>query len=148
MGGGGVLWTAAVQSDCRGNLSVGTQAGIWDTYLSHRLLYDTFTATQVDQYDIVRRLLHYVQSTPGGDIGTEYGTETSGMLRDRTYCRYDLPLVRDLIDQLSAVEDGFEWRIGSHRDADGRRVKRLRLGSPTVRTGHAEIVLDHPGPIT
>ncbi|MFJ4585332.1 hypothetical protein [Streptomyces echinatus] len=145
---GGVLWTAAVQSDSRGNLSVGIQAGTWDTYLSHRMLYDTLTATQVDQFDIVRGLLDYVQSTAGGDIGIEYGTETSGVLRDRTYSRYDLPLVRDLIDQLGAVEDGFEWRIASYRDADGRRVKRLQLGSPTIRTGHADIVLDHPGPIT
>ncbi|MFJ7902368.1 hypothetical protein ACIQ6V_18060 [Streptomyces sp. NPDC096198] len=144
---GGVLWTAAVQSDGRGNLAVAVQAGTWDTYLSHRMLYDTLTATQVDQYDIVRELLDYVQSTPGGDIGIEYGTETSGVLRDRTYNRFDLPLVRDLIDQLGSVKDGFEWRIGSLRDAGGRRVKRLQLGSP-IRTGHTDIVLDHPGPIT
>ncbi|MFK0180001.1 hypothetical protein ACIQVR_28970 [Streptomyces xanthochromogenes] len=144
---GGVLWTAAVQSDDRGNLSVGVQAGTWDTYLSHRMLYDTLTATATDQFDIARGLLDYVQNTPGGDIGITYDTAVSGVLRDRTYSRYDLPLVRDLLDQLGNVEDGFEWRIASFRDADGRRVKRLQLGAPTIRTGNAEIVLDHPGPV-
>ncbi|MGW1770633.1 hypothetical protein [Streptomyces sp. NPDC002104] len=146
---GGILWTAAIQSDARGYLSLAVQAGTWDTYLSHRMLYDTLeTSAPTDQYDIVRNLLDYVQSTPGGDIGIEYPTETSGILRERKYSRFDLPVVRDLLDQLGAVEGGFEWRIASYRDADGRRVKRLQLGTPTIRTGHSDIVLDHPGPVT
>ncbi len=146
---GGVLWTAAVQSDSRGFLGVQVQAGTWDTYLSHRMLYDTLqTTAPTDQYDIVRGLLDYVQNTPGGDIGIEYPTDVSGTLRERTFSRFDLPVVRDLLDQLGAVEGGFEWRIASFRDADGRRVKRLQLGSPTVRTGSTDIVLDHPGPVT
>lgn len=144
---GGVLWTASLASDSRGFLGVQVQAGTWDTYLSHRLLYDTLTATGTDQFDIARGLIDYVQNTPGGDIGIEYDTDVSGVPRDRTYSRYDLPAVRDLLDQLGAVENGFEWRIASYRDADGRRVKRLQLGSPQIRTGHSEIVLDHPGPI-
>jgi hypothetical protein len=144
---GGVLWTASLASDSRGFLGVQVQAGTWDTYLSHRVLYDTLTATGTDQFDIARGLIDYVQNTPGGDIGIEYGTDVSGVLRDRTYSRYDLPTVRDLLDQLGAVEGGFEWPFASYRDADGRRVKRLQLGSPQIRTGHSEIVLDHPGPI-
>ncbi|MFI9203340.1 hypothetical protein [Streptomyces sp. NPDC053048] len=145
---GGILWTASVQSDARGFLSLAVQAGTWDTYLSHRMVYDTLTATATDQYAIVRGLLDYVQGTPGGDIGIQYSNELSGILRDRTFSRFDLPVVRDLLDQLSKVENGFEWRIASYRNADGRRVKRLQLGTPTIRTGRADIVLDHPGPIT
>ncbi len=144
---GGVLWTASLASDSRGFLGVQVQAGTWDTYLSHRLLYDSLTATATDQFDIARGLIDYVQNTRGGDIGIEYDTAVSGVLRDRTYSRYDLPAVRDLIDQLGAVEGGFEWRIASYRDTNGRRIKRLQLGTPTIRTGHSEIVLDHPGPI-
>ncbi|MFD3911193.1 hypothetical protein [Streptomyces sp. NPDC058603] len=144
---GGILWTAAISSDDRGFLSVQIQAGTWDTYLSHRLLYDSLTATATDQYDIVRGLLDYVQNTPGGDIGIEYSAETSGILRDRKYSRYDLPTVRDLLVQLGSVQGGFEWRIASYRDADGRRVKHLQVGTPTIRTGSTDIVLDHPGPV-
>ncbi|MEV7777793.1 hypothetical protein [Kitasatospora sp. NPDC088351] len=53
-----------------------------------------------------------------------------------------------MIEQLSRVEGGFEWRIASHRDpATGRRVKALQLGHPIIRAGTGEIVLTHPGPI-
>jgi hypothetical protein len=144
---GGILWTLTLASDRRGFLGAQIQAGGWESYLYHRMLYDTLTAEQVDQLDIARGLVDYVQTTPGGDIGITYDTHVSGVLRDRTYLRYDLPTVGDLLDDLAAVEGGFEWRIASYRDTDGRRVKRLRLGYPKIMTGAADIVLDHPGPV-
>ncbi|MGA5084100.1 hypothetical protein [Streptomyces pseudogriseolus] len=142
---GGILWTTSPAADARGFLGLGIQCGGWESYLFRRLLYDTQVATQVDQFDIARGLVDYVQNTPGGDIGITYDTHTSGVLRDRTYLRYDLPVIGDLLDDLAAVEDGFEWRIASFRDGDGRRVKRLQLGHPVIRTGASDIVLDHPG---
>ncbi|MFM9613920.1 hypothetical protein [Streptomyces niveiscabiei] len=145
---GGILWTTAPASDARGFLGVQIQAGGWESYLYRRLLFDTQTAEQVDQLDIARALVDYVQNTPGGDLGITYDTAVSGILRDRTYLRYDLPTIGELLDQLAAVENGFEWRIGSHRDpATGRRVKRLHLGHPVIRTGATDVVLDHPGPV-
>ncbi|MFH8403731.1 hypothetical protein ACH4FX_03010 [Streptomyces sp. NPDC018019] len=145
---GGILWTANVSSSSRGFLSMQIQAATWDSYLDHRLLYDTMTAAGVDQFDIARQLVDYAQQQAGGDIGIEYDTHASGMLRDRTYSRYDLPTVRDLLSKLGQVEGGFEWRIASYRDPEsGRRVKRLRLGAPILRSGTADIVLDHPGPV-
>ncbi|MFJ8900040.1 hypothetical protein [Streptomyces sp. NPDC102370] len=142
---GGILWTTSLATDARGFLGVEIQCGGWESYLYRRLLYDTQIAEQVDQLDIARGLLDYVQNTPGGDIGITYDTHTSGVLRDRTYLRYDLPVIGDLLDDLAAVEDGFEWRIASYRDGDGRRVKRLQLGYPIIRAGASDIVLDHPG---
>ncbi|MGW2485179.1 hypothetical protein ACWCWQ_35720 [Streptomyces sp. NPDC001571] len=145
---GGIIWTATVASDARGFLSMQIQAGTFDSYLDHRRLTDTQSATGTDQFDIARALVTYAQSAPGGDIGIEYDDHLSGVARDRTYSRYDLPTVRDLLDQLAKVEDGFEWRIAVHRDAEsGRRVKRLQLGHPVIRTGASDIVLDHPGPV-
>lgn len=144
---GGILWTLALASDARGFLSAQVQCGGWESYLYRRLLADTLTATQVDQFDIVRELVDYAQNSDGGNIGITYDTGVSGVLRDRTFLRYDLPAIGDLLDQLAATENGFEWRIASYRDADGRRVKRLQLGHPVIRTGTAEIVLDHPGPV-
>lgn len=144
---GGILWTLQLASTARGFLGAQIQCGGWESYLYRRMLYDTQIAEDVDQFDVARGLLDYVQNTPGGDIGITYDTHTSGVLRDRTYSRYDLPIVGDLLDDLAAVEDGFEWRIASYRDADGRRVKRLQLGRPVIRTGAVDIVLDHPGPV-
>ncbi len=145
---GGILWTSDVTSDGRGNLAMQVQAGTFDSYLAHRQLRVTKTAKGMDQLDIARALVEYVQDTPGGDIGVEYDQQTSGVLRDRTYLRYDLPYVRDLIDQLAKTENGFEWRVAGFLDPEtGRRVKRLQFGYPIIRTGASEIVLDHPGPV-
>ncbi|MBK3576120.1 hypothetical protein JHN63_20315 [Streptomyces sp. MBT65] len=144
---GGILWTLALASDARGFLGAQIQAGGWESYLYRRLLYDTQTAEQVDQLDIARGLVDYAQNTPGGNIGLTYDIAVSGVLRDRTYLRYDLPTIGDLLDDLAAVEDGFEWRIASFRDSDGRRVKRLQLGHPVIRAGATEVVLDHPGAV-
>ncbi|MFF7234395.1 hypothetical protein [Streptomyces sioyaensis] len=144
---GGPLWTLSLASDERGFLGAQIQAGGWESYLYRRLLYDTLTAAQVDQFDIVRELIDYVQETPGGNLGITYDDAVSGVTRDRTFLRYDLSSIGDLLDGLAAVERGFEWRIASFRDGDGRRVKRLQLGHPVIRTGAADIVLDHPGPV-
>ncbi|MGC9536566.1 hypothetical protein [Streptomyces sp. UG1] len=144
---GGILWTLALASDSRGFLGAQIQAGGWESYLYRRLLFDTQIAEQVDQFDIVRGLVDYAQNTPGGNIGITYDTEAFGVVRDRTFLRYDLHSIGDLLDDLAAVEDGFEWRVASFRDADGRRVKRLQLGHPVIRAGASDIVLDHPGPV-
>ncbi|WP_328973041.1 hypothetical protein [Streptomyces sp. NBC_00239] len=146
---GGVLWTANLTSNARGFLSLQVQAGGWASYLDHRAILHTQQAVQVDQYDIVRGLIDYSASLPGGDIGIETDAEQlSGVLRDRTFRRYDVPRIREVIDQLAATEGGFEWRIMSYREpTSGRRVKRLQLGAPVIRTGASEVVLDHPGPL-
>ncbi|MFJ6052299.1 hypothetical protein [Streptomyces sp. NPDC092307] len=146
---GGIPWTANITSDSRGNLGLKVQAGGWASYLDHRAVFHTQQANDVDQFDIVRGLIAYSANLSGGDIGIEYdAVQTSGVRRDRTYRRYDQPRIRELIDQLGSLENGFEWRIRSVRDpVTGRRIKRLQLGAPVIRTGLSEIVLDHPGPI-
>ncbi|MEV7205710.1 MULTISPECIES: hypothetical protein [unclassified Streptomyces] len=144
---GGILWTLRLASNARGFLTAQIQCGGWESYLYRRLLLDSLVAEQVDQFDIARGLLDYAQNTPGGNLGISYDGEPSGVTRDRVFSRYDLPTIGDLIDQLAAVDRGFEWRIASFRDTSGRRVKRLQLGHPIIRTGTAEIVLDHPGTV-
>ncbi|MFD7262088.1 hypothetical protein [Streptomyces sp. NPDC059874] len=146
---GGIPWTANLTSNQRGALGLRIQAGGWASYLDHRAVFHTQQAVGVDQFDIVRGLIDYSASLAGGDIGIEYDAEQlSGVLRDRTYRRYDQPRIREIIDQLAAVEQGFEWRIASYREpSSGRRIKQLQLGAPVIRTGESEIVLDHPGPL-
>lgn len=146
---GGVQWTSVRESRrATSAASWQIQASTWEDYLARRRLYDTLTGTGVDQLDIARQLVDYAQAQPGGDIGIEIDwVPTSGVLRDRTYSRYDLPRVRELLDQLAAVEDGFEWRVSSWRDDAGARHKSLVLGYPRITAGSADTVLDMPGPI-
>lgn len=145
---GGILWTCTPAGDERGRLSVQIQAGTFDSYLDHRILAKDRGFSTVDQFEIVRALVRHVQSQPGGDIGITYGDDFSGVVWNRRYAYTDLARVRELIDQLAAMQDGFEWRIQCFRDPEtGARVKKLQLGHPKITTGDADIVLDRPGQV-
>ncbi|WP_329148823.1 hypothetical protein OIU91_21360 [Streptomyces sp. NBC_01456] len=145
---GGILWSKTPKIDERGYASYEIQAGTFDTYLDHRRLFESLRAENIDQLDIARNLVDYAQSLPGGDIGIAYDTHLSGIKRTRSYSKHDQTPIRELLDKLAAVEDGFEWRIRCDRTADtGRRRKLLELGYPRIARGEADIVLNHPGPV-
>jgi hypothetical protein len=153
---GGVLWTRTPTRDARGFLSCQIQAaGLESVLRGHRLLYDTQTYAGTDQLEIARQLVAYAQAQTGGNLGIEIDySQTSGVLRDRTYNAYDLPWIGGLLDQLAAVQNGFEWRIQVYRDAAGVRHRALRLGYPLLTAGSQDIPLtspagrDGPGAIT
>ncbi|MFG3495456.1 hypothetical protein [Streptomyces sp. NPDC047928] len=144
---GGVLWTCTPSADEQGRMKAQFQAGTFDSYLDHRILSGDLVGTGTDQFDIARALVGHAQEQPGGDIGISLGHELSGVRRAFAYGYPALARIRELLDKLAQLADGFEWRIHCYRDAQGRRVKRLQLGHPRIETGHADIVLDHPGPV-
>nr|WP_237535789.1 hypothetical protein [Streptomyces sp. SID3343] len=145
---GGILMTRSRAVDDRGRATMPIQAASWESYYDRRLLMDTQIGAGVDQFDIARGLIDYASSAAGGDIGVtiDYAT-VSGVARDRTYSRYDLPTIRKLLDELVAVENGFEWRISSYRNELGARTKQLVLGYPRITSGSQDTVLSYPGPI-
>ncbi|WP_431980798.1 hypothetical protein [Streptomyces qinglanensis] len=144
---GGIVWTMTPGVDDRGAVSVAIQAATFDSYWDHCILRDTLEAVQEDQFDIARDLVQYAAEQEGGDIGIRTdASRASGVLRDRTYSRYDSTRVREALDHLAGVENGFEWRVQVYRDAaTGERVKRLQLGYPTIQAGAAPIMLTYPG---
>ncbi|QJD53971.1 minor tail protein [Streptomyces phage Galactica] len=144
---GGVLWTRTPSVDDRGFAKVQFQASTFESYFDKRKIFDTQTFTGEDQLQIVRKLLDYAQGQNGGDIGITYDTIYSNVGRDRTYSAYDLPNIREQIDLLSNVENGFEWRMWAFSDEAGRRVRRLQLGYPKIITSRTDIMLSAPGHI-
>lgn len=144
---GGVMWTRTVSVDGRGFARVQFQASTFESYFDKRKIFDTQTFTGEDQLEIVRKLLDYAQGQNGGDIGIVYDPHYSGVGRDRTYRSYDLQNIREQIDLLSNVENGFEWRMRAYSDATGRRVRHLQLGYPKIVTSRTDIMLSSPGQI-
>ncbi|WP_374986313.1 hypothetical protein [Streptomyces fradiae] len=144
---GGVLWTCTPAADEQGRMTVQFQAGTFDSYLDHRILSADMVLLQADQFDIARALVAHAQEQEGGDIGISLGAEMSGVHRDFASGYTALARVRELLDKLAQLADGFEWRVHCHRDGQGRRVKRLQLGHPRIETSQADIVLDHPGSV-
>jgi hypothetical protein len=92
----------------------------------------------VDQLDIARSLITELQSDVGGDMGIEFGSELSGVLRDRTYAAYDRTVGLTALTDLSEVIDGFEFATQTGWGDDGQPQEKLLLGYPRMgRVGTA-----------
>ncbi|MCX2181087.1 hypothetical protein KV205_11170 [Streptomyces sp. SKN60] len=161
---GGIVWTTTLQSSGRGVLTLGVQAATFDSYASRRRIRTdaiSFT-TPTDQLDIARRLwaeldLQDDPSVPPEEgkeprrLGITFGNEKSPPetpLRTASWRNGDETVYLDAIEQLASLEKGFEHQILVYRDPnDGRRVRQLRLGSPKINNGAADLVFDRPGSI-
>ncbi|GAA3392147.1 hypothetical protein [Streptomyces roseoviridis] len=166
---GGIIWTTTLQSSGRGVLTLGIQAATFDSYASRRRIRTdriSFT-TPTDQLAIARRLWEELDlqedptppPTPQtGEppeepreprrLGISLGQEESGVLRTASWRMGDETVYSDALDQLAAMENGFEYQILVYRDpVDGRRIRQLRLGSPKIVNGATDLVFDRPGTI-
>jgi len=125
---GGILWTAGY--DITGN-SVSLGCAGWHSYFARRLLRINQTYSAVDQLTIARSLIDYAQGEGGGSLGilTTEAT-TSGVTRDRSYFHYERPTIAGLIDNLSAVDDGFDFRYDTYYNA-GTIETAFRTTFPT-----------------
>ncbi|MFB7324114.1 hypothetical protein [Streptomyces sp. NPDC056190] len=146
---GGIIWTSTLQSSERGVLTLGIQAATFDSYAGRRhIRKDLSYTTEVDQLELARNLWRALQDDPGGNIGVRYGEETSQVARAATWRKGDETLYSEALEQLAALENGFEHQIMVYRDpVTGERIRQLRLGSPRIRTGATDLVFDRPGVI-
>lgn len=85
---------------------------------------------QVDQLVIARALISHVSAKTGGDIGMILGSETSGVLRDRTYRVTKYKPILQAVDELSNVINGFDYAVDVFYDAARVPQKRLTLSYP------------------
>ncbi|RII06970.1 hypothetical protein DSC45_34650 [Streptomyces sp. YIM 130001] len=66
---GGIVWTLTANSTSREGATAEQQAATFDSYCEHRLLTEDLRATDVDQFEVARRLVTFAQSADGADIG-------------------------------------------------------------------------------
>jgi hypothetical protein len=104
----GILWTglAAVANN---TLTCGGEG--WWSYPRRRLIRQTMTYAGQDQLFIARDLVNYMQGITGGNLGFVVGSETCGVLRDRTWNAYERKFIGAEIEQLAAVENGFDFAV-------------------------------------
>jgi len=145
---GGIVWTSTLDSTDRGVVTLGIQAATFDSYANRRIIREDITYSDAEQLDLVRDLWSRMQDLDGGDIGVTSGTESSDQTRSIAYKNGDETVYYDAIDQLSTLDNGFEYYVSVFRDpVTSERVRLLRLGSPTINTGANDLVLDMPGSI-
>lgn len=132
---GRIVWSGLVW-DASADFAAGTlelQCEGWLSYFRLRHYHATTAFAQVDQADIARALLqHAGQYGDGSRLGMiEYGTEKTGVRRDRTYKGSEHKGIGEAVEQLAAVINGFDFSFDTAwRDAD--LVTTFRVHYPAV----------------
>ncbi|MBM7770893.1 uncharacterized protein with GYD domain [Actinokineospora baliensis] len=111
----GLLWDASADF-AAGTLTLECEG--WLSYFRLRGFHATRRFDQVDQADIARELLrHAGEYGDGSRLGMiAFGSEKTGVLRDRTYKQSEHSSIGGAVEQLAAVNGGFdfsfttEWR--------------------------------------
>ncbi|MFG3290494.1 hypothetical protein ACGF3G_17025 [Streptomyces sp. NPDC048179] len=138
---GGVIWTAKYTSADR-HLEIGAAGFL--SYFDHRRVlpadFDPDTTdwatvhvpfTDRDQSDIARALVATAQAHEGGDIQVRpESTAASGITRTLDYPGSGLKSVGEALRELASLEDGPDFLFDVAYGADGRPVRRLRVGTP------------------
>lgn len=134
---GGILWT--LRMDVEANSAELGAEGFW-SLIRNRRITDNLTNAAVDQVTIAHAILTALKGKPGGDHRIQNAGTTSGVLRDRNYVAYELKDASEAIEELSAVRNGFDFRIGV-RWSSGLVVREFLTTYPA--TGRrTEFVLD------
>ncbi|MFE0649163.1 hypothetical protein ACFVZH_11290 [Streptomyces sp. NPDC059534] len=144
---GGIIWTSTLQSSGRGVLTLSIQAATFDSYAARRRIRTKIEYTEpTDQLEIARGL--WKELTKEDAFSVDFGQETSTTKRTASWRNGDETVYLEALDQLAALQDGFEHQIMVYRDpVSGRRIRQLRLGAPQIRTGATDLVFDRPGTI-
>lgn len=120
--GGGIIWS---RRRGKGKPASISGAGFW-SFFRKLNLRTTQTFTAADELVIARSLVTVAQAVTGCDIGVTVGAEVSGVLRDRVFNSYELKQIGEAVEQLAAVDRGFDFAI----DLQPGPVKVLTLSYP------------------
>ena len=105
---GGIVWTSS--ADLRSGV-ITINAHGFHSYLRRRLIRSTQTFSAVDQWDIARQLVDYAEGeTDSLGVITTPQTANSGVARDRTYPSWERKNIGEALEQLAAVNNGFDFR--------------------------------------
>lgn len=129
---GGVLWVTSY------DVTAGTVSCTAEGFLSYfrrRLLRETLTFTAEEQTTIAKELIDWAQAQSGGDLGVDTSemeqTGTQQILRTRTrYYDFERHTIGELIENLAAVRDGFDFRFIPYLDPDDGFQVRVTTSRP------------------
>jgi hypothetical protein len=132
----GIIWTAR-RANGASVVTVGAEGFL--SYFRQRSIRKTLAYAHTDQLTIGRGIIEALQSPslyPGGNIGIQVDTVTCGVQRDRTYWWYEYKNAGDALEELSAVQGGFDFEFASAYES-GSIVNRLHFFWPKkgVRSG-------------
>ena len=102
------------------------------SYWDHLLITDSITYAAKDQLAIARSLCDYGMNKGGSNLAPTYvGPTTSGVNRDRNYLAADQAPIGQRLRELSAVDNGFDFRIYAQWE-NGYPRRVVQFGYPTL----------------
>lgn len=111
-----------------GTMTLGCE-GYWNYVRRRNLVGNSLTYTGIEQMQIAKNLIDWAQTfLTYGTLGIDAsGFTASGVLRDRTYNGFEHPGIGKLIEDLAAVDDGFDFRLYPKWSAGPNSQMNLRL---------------------
>lgn len=149
-----IIWSVRLGSSPHGAPVMGIQGATLESWLDRRLVDVDQIYTAVDQYAIARGLLDQAQIgwTPyesNANLGiTSDSSNNSSVLRDRAYYVTDGATVGQRLQELAAVDNGFEYIINTYDDYSVGIRKREFLISSSLGNSNLEVVYTYPGGIS
>lgn len=111
---GAVLWAATADPEA-GTLSLAGE-GLW-SYYSHRTIRLSPVYAATEQTSIVADIIADTEATLSSGIGVTAIPLATGVLRDRTYVAAERKPVSEAVEELAAVQNGFDFYLDSRWDA-------------------------------
>jgi hypothetical protein len=135
---GGIVWTMSGETH---GLTATLSAGDFHTYYARRVVRTTQSWTATEQLDIARGLVDYANGeTDALTIVGTAGTNSSGVTRDRSYPAWESKNIASALEQLAAVNNGFDFKYELSYTAG---VPTVEFVCTTSNTGTAtNIVFD------
>jgi hypothetical protein len=113
---GSIVWAGVVigvRAEVQSN-AITLDAKGFHEYFNRRFLLTTADYLQVDQTEIAADLINDAQGIAGGDIAIDTSlVAPTGVLRDRLFNDFERKNLGEAINQLAALDDGFDFRYES-----------------------------------
>lgn len=129
----------------RGTPSIALRGSTLDAYLLQvEIQEDLPEMIGYDQIDIARELLQHMQSQPHADLGLILQSGASGATQDRSYLASETSTYGQRLQELAAVDGGFEWTINLVLGPSGLE-RHWVWGYPTLgETDPQHVFVDAP----
>lgn len=124
---GGVLWNREYNSRSQ---TITLNAREFESYFERRRITTDTVFANTDQLVAAQTIITNAQTAINGNIGLAVGSETSGVLINRTFFGYEYKTVLAAMQELSRSSTGFDFNIYVYYDSNGNPAKLLRLGYP------------------
>lgn len=144
---GGIIWKRSWDEK---TASFKITCGSWESYAYHVLQLLNKSYTNADQLQIARDLINQA-SIPAQAGITAPASGSSGRLRQREMWTYEYKTVGLELEQLSALEDGFDYTVQPYVKEDGSFGRRYLFGYPrlgrtaTLNPADNSLTFDYPG---